>query len=262
VRAFGAIEVPIMDSFGVSDIGRRRKLNEDSVFLDNELGLYIVADGMGGHNAGEVASSLAVEVVSNFIRRSREEEEITWPYGIDPQISLNGNRLRTAVMLANKRVWKEADNREEYTGMGSTLVAALAASEEVLLCNAGDSRAYRLRDRKLQQVTTDDSWVQAALSEGVLQPQEIQHHYMKNIITKAIGARESIDVGILEHRLQPEDVFLLCSDGLHGMVNDGEIERIIVSAQGELEKAVRELIQAANEGGGKDNISAVLFRHR
>ncbi len=252
----------MMDSFGVSDIGRRRKLNEDSFFVDDELGLYIVADGMGGHNAGEVASSLAVEVVSNFIRRSREEEEITWPYGIDPQISLNGNRLRTAVMLANKRVWKEADNREEYTGMGSTLVAALAASEEVLLCNAGDSRAYRLRDGKLQQVTTDDSWVQAALSEGVLQPQEIQHHYMKNIITKAIGARENIDVGILEHKLQPQDLYLLCSDGLHGMVNDGEIERIIVSAQGELEKAVRELIQAANEGGGKDNISAVLFRHR
>lgn len=252
----------MIDSFGVSDIGRRRKLNEDNVFVDDQLGLYIVADGMGGHNAGEVASSLAVEVVSNFIRRSRDEEEITWPYGIDPQISLNGNRLRTAVMLANKRVWKEADNREEYTGMGSTLVAALVAGEEVLLSNAGDSRAYRFRDGKLQQVTTDDSWVQAAFSEGVLQPQEIQYHPMRNIITKAIGARESIEVSILEERFQPEDMYLLCSDGLHGMVSDGEIERIIVSAQGDLEKAVRGLIQAANEAGGKDNISAVLFRYR
>jgi serine/threonine protein phosphatase PrpC len=252
----------MIDSFGVSDIGRRRKLNEDNVLVDDDLGLFVVADGMGGHNAGEVASSLAVEVVSNFIRRSREEEEITWPYGIDPKISLNGNRLRTAVMLANKRVWKEADNREEYTGMGTTLVAALVASEEVVLCNAGDSRAYRLRDAKLEQVTTDDSWVQAAFSEGVLQPQEIQYHPMRNIITKAIGAREAIEVNILEEGLQSGDIYLLCSDGLHGMVNDQDIERIMVSAEGDLEKAVRALIEAANAGGGKDNISAVIFRYR
>jgi protein phosphatase len=252
----------MIDSFGVSDIGRRRKLNEDNVLVDDDLGLFVVADGMGGHNAGEVASSLAVEVVSNFIRRSREEEEITWPYGIDPKISLNGNRLRTAVMLANKRVWKEADNREEYTGMGTTLVAALVASEEVVLCNAGDSRAYRLRDAKLEQVTTDDSWVQAAFSEGVLQPQEIQYHPMRNIITKAIGAREAIEVNILEEGLQSGDIYLLCSDGLHGMVNDQDIERIMVSAEGNLEKAVRALIEAANAGGGKDNISAVIFRYR
>jgi protein phosphatase len=252
----------MIDSFGVSDIGRRRKLNEDNVLVDDDLGLFVVADGMGGHNAGEVASSLAVEVVSNFIRRSREEEEITWPYGIDPKISLNGNRLRTAVMLANKRVWKEADNREEYTGMGTTLVAALVAGEEVVLCNAGDSRAYRLRDAKLEQVTTDDSWVQAAFSEGVLQPQEIQYHPMRNIITKAIGAREAIEVNILEEGLQSGDIYLLCSDGLHGMVNDQDIERIMVSAEGDLEKAVRALIEAANAGGGKDNISAVIFRYR
>ena len=248
-------------SFGKTDIGRRRKLNEDSLLVDDATGLYVVADGMGGHSAGEVASRLAVEVVRNFIARSKEEEEITWPFGIDPQMSLNGNRLKTAVMLANKRVWKEADSREDYTGMGTTVVAALVEREEVAICNAGDSRAYVFREGKLVQRTVDDSWVQAAFSEGILKPDEIQHHPMRNIITKAVGARETLDVTVIEDPWKVGDLYLLCSDGLHGMVPDAEMEEIVRNSGSRLDVAVERLIEAANAKGGKDNITAVAFRH-
>ena len=182
----------MIESFGVTDIGRRRQLNEDAMLIDDKAGLYVVADGMGGHNAGEVASQLAVETVSNFVGRSGHDEEITWPYGVDPAISINANRLRTAVMLANKRVWKEADNREDYTGMGTTIVAGLAEDASLILCGAGDSRAYRLRGDTLEQITVDDSWVQVALSEGLLQADEAENHPMKNIITKAVGRSKTL----------------------------------------------------------------------
>lgn len=252
----------MIESFGATDVGRRRRLNEDSLLVDDEAGLYIVADGMGGHNAGEVASRLAVEVVTNFIRRSRSDDEITWPYGVDPKLSLNANRLRTAVMLANKRVWKEADNREEYTGMGTTIVAALAGGDVLTLCSAGDSRAYRIRQGRLQQITVDDSWVHAAFSEGMLNSEEIQEHPMKNIITKAVGAKEMIELPVIEETLQEGDLCLLCSDGLHGMVSDLRMLEIVLAAQSDLNKAVLELIAAANAGGGKDNITALLLRYR
>jgi protein phosphatase len=252
----------MIESYGLSDVGRRRSLNEDSLLVDDDLSLYAVADGMGGHNAGEVASQLAIETVSNFVKRSRAEQEITWPYGIVPQLSVDANRLRTAVLLANKRVWKEADNREDYTGMGTTLVAALAREDELILCSAGDSRAYRFRAGELEQITVDDSWVQAAYSEGILRPEEIDLHPMRNIITKAIGARESVDVAVTEEKLQTGDLYLLCSDGLHGMVKDEDISAIIGASNGDLKQAVELLIQTANKNGGKDNVTAIIFRYQ
>ncbi len=163
-------------------MGLRRQLNEDTLVMDKDLQLFIVADGMGGHNAGEIASKLAAETVLNFIRRVREEEEITWPYGVDPALSINANRLRTAIMLANKRVWKEADNREDYTGMGTTIVAAVTGDDCITFACAGDSRVYRIRGENLEQMTTDDSWVQVAINEGVLEPEEAETHPMRNII--------------------------------------------------------------------------------
>ncbi len=155
-----------IESCGATDVGRRRQLNEDCILVDDDAGLYIVADGMGGHNAGEVASSLAVETMAAFIRRSREFEKLTWPFGIEPALSYGANRLRTAALLANRRVWREADRRQEYTGMGTTIVAALADERLLNICSAGDCRAYRIVSGKLEQITTDDSWVQAAYSAG------------------------------------------------------------------------------------------------
>jgi protein phosphatase len=251
----------MIESYGATDVGLRRKLNEDSLILDNDLGLFIVADGMGGHNAGEIASRLAVETVFNFVQRSGAEEEITWPYGVDPKLSLNANRLLTAVMLANKRVWKEADQRQDYTGMGTTIVAALADPDVISIVSAGDSRAYRLRIDKFEQITVDDSWVQAAVDEGVLLPEEADSHPMKNIITKAIGAKENIDISVEEHPLEDQDLFLLCSDGLHGMVPEPRLSEIVKSSVGSLERLVRQLIDAANQNGGKDNVTALALRY-
>lgn len=252
----------MLESYGATDVGLRRKLNEDSFFLDDELGLFVVADGMGGHNAGEIASRLAVETVANFVQRSREEDEITWPHGVDPKLSLNANRLLTAVMLANKRVWKEADNRQDYTGMGTTIVAALADEQSVTFVSAGDSRAYRLRDNGFEQMTVDDSWVQAAVDEGVLLPGEADSHPMKNIITKAIGAKERIDLAVEEFPLREGDLFLLCSDGLHGMLSEEQLAELVRGSNGSLEGLVHELIDAANGSGGKDNVTAIALRYR
>jgi protein phosphatase len=251
-----------LDSYGASDVGRRRQLNEDSLVMDQESRLFIVADGMGGHNAGEIASKLAVETVLNFIRRAKEEEEITWPYGVDPKLSIEANRLRTAIMLANKRVWKEADKRQDYTGMGTTIVAAVIGNDCITFTGAGDSRLYRVRGEEIEQLTTDDSWVQVAIDEGVLDPEEAEHHPMRNIITKAIGAKEDIDVPVFEEQLEDGDLYLLCSDGLHGMINDKEIRRIVLQSGNELEKCVKELIEAANENGGKDNVTVLVMRHQ
>ncbi len=251
----------MIESAGLTDIGRRRQLNEDAMFVADEAGLYVVADGMGGHNAGEVASKLAVETVSNFVRRSGEDEEITWPYGVDPSISIDANRLRTAIMLANKRVWKEADNREEYTGMGTTIVAGLVEEDNIILCGAGDSRAYRLRNDAFDQITTDDSWVQVALTEGLLQADEAKNHPMKNIITKAVGAKQNIELTVQEEALEDGDIYLLCTDGLHGMLTEAEILEVLTTKQDDLEQVVQNLIAAANENGGKDNVTAVVLRY-
>ncbi|MGH9335018.1 MAG: Stp1/IreP family PP2C-type Ser/Thr phosphatase [Vicinamibacteria bacterium] len=252
----------MIESYGATDVGLRRKLNEDSLFVDNHIGLFVVADGMGGHNAGEIASRIAVETVSNFVQRSGAEEEITWPYGVDPKLSLNANRLLTAVMLANKRVWKEADQRQDYTGMGTTIVAALADDDVISFVSAGDSRAYRLRKDEFQQITVDDSWVQAAVDEGVLLPEEAESHPMKNIITKAIGAKENIDITVEEYSLENDDLFLLCSDGLHGMVPELRLCEIVKASNGSLEQLVRQLIETANQNGGKDNVTALALRYR
>ncbi|HXV61800.1 MAG TPA: protein phosphatase 2C domain-containing protein [Vicinamibacteria bacterium] len=252
----------MIESYGESHVGLRRRLNEDSLLLDDDLGLFVVADGMGGHNAGEIASRIAVETVANFVLRSREEEEITWPYGVDPKLSWNANRILTSVMLANKRVWKEADKRQDYTGMGTTITAALLDDEAFYLVSAGDSRAYRLRNGVFEQLTVDDSWVQAAVDEGVLLAEEAHGHPMKNIITKAIGAKENIDLAVQEHPVQDNDLFLLCSDGLHGMVPGERLSEMVRNGNGTLPRLIERLIGAANDNGGRDNVTALAVRYR
>src|SRR5215470_13607270 len=249
-----------VESFAESDVGCRREINEDSFLVDDDLGLYIVADGMGGQNAGEVASRMAVDVVTQFIYRSRNSDGLTWPFGIDPELSVNGNRIRTAVMMANRRVWKEADSKPEFMGMGTTIVTALAEHGVLTFCSAGDSRAYRIRNRAIEQMTTDDSWIQAAVLAGATISERLQQHPMRNLVTKAVGAKETIDLDIRETPFQNGDLYLLCSDGLHGLVPDGKILEIVLASEGNLEKAVSNLIGAANSAGGKDNITALLLR--
>lgn len=252
----------MLEAFGQTDVGRRRKLNEDNILLDPECHLYSVCDGMGGHNAGEVASKMAIEALAAFIRKSAgEEKDITWPYGLDANLSFEANRLRTAIKLANKKVYKAADNREDYTGMGTTCVAALVADKVATVGSAGDSRCYLLRDGKLSQITRDDSWVTAAWAEGILSAEEIEKHPLRNVITKAVGAKDTIEIETVEHRLESGDVLLICSDGLHAMINDAAIQQTLTPFPSTLQDAGQKLIDAANEAGGKDNISVVLLRY-
>jgi protein phosphatase len=251
----------MIEAFARTDVGRRRKLNEDSVLVAPESQLYVVCDGMGGHNAGEVASQMAVETLAAFVERSGIEKEITWPWGLDANLSFDANRLKTAIRLANARVFQSADSHEELTGMGTTVVAALVSGNTMTLGSAGDSRCYLARDGQLQQLTQDDSWVSAALGEGILNSDDVDRHPLRNVITKAVGARDSIDIEVTEQQLQAGDVALLCSDGLHGMVGDDEIGRLLVSGAGSLEQLSAQLVDAANEAGGRDNVSVVLLRY-
>jgi PPM family protein phosphatase len=252
----------MLEAHGQTDVGRRRKLNEDNVLVDEEVGLYAVCDGMGGHNAGEVASKMAIETMAAFIKKSAgEEKDITWPYGLETDLSFEGNRLKTAIRLANKRVFKAADNREDYTGMGTTVVAALVAGGVLTVGSAGDSRCYLVRDGKLSQVTRDDSWVSAAWAEGILTAEEIERHPLKNVITKAVGAKDTLDIDIVEQGLLGGDVVLLCSDGLHAMIHDDKILELLHPMPAGLPEAAARLIAAANEAGGRDNVSVVLLRY-
>ncbi|HET7291720.1 MAG TPA: Stp1/IreP family PP2C-type Ser/Thr phosphatase [Vicinamibacteria bacterium] len=251
----------MIEAFGQTDVGRRRKLNEDNFLVDTDINLYAVCDGMGGHNAGEVASKMAIETLGAFIGKSHKEKEITWPYGLDVNLSFDGNRLKTALKLANKKVFKAADNREDYTGMGTTAVAGIVTSDVLTVGSAGDSRCYVFSDGKLTQITRDDSWVSAAWAEGILSADEIERHPLKNVITKAIGAKEDIDINVVEHKLKAGDVALICSDGLHSMISDEQILAAVTPFPASLEEAATKLIEAANNAGGKDNVSVVLIRY-
>jgi protein phosphatase len=251
----------MLESFGQTDVGRKRKLNEDSFLVKPEVHLYAVCDGMGGHNAGEVASAMAIEALASFIDKSDKEKEITWPYGLDVNLSFEGNRLKTAIKLSNKRVFKAADSSEEYTGMGTTIIAGLVSDKVMTVGWAGDSRCYLFRGGALTLLSRDDSWVSAAWAEGILSTEEIEKHPLRNVITKAIGAKETLELDVIEHEFQHGDVVMLCSDGLHSMINDEKILAAVTPFPEKLEAAAQQLIGAANEAGGKDNISVVLLRY-
>jgi protein phosphatase len=203
---------------------------------------------------------MAIETIAAFIERSGVEKEITWPWGLDANLSFDGNRLKTAIRLANAKVFQTADNREELTGMGTTVVALVATGSTITIASAGDSRCYLVRGGQLTQLTRDDSWVSAALGEGILNSDDVEHHPLRNVITKAVGARDTIDLDLVEHALAPGDLLLLCSDGLHGMIGDQEIGRILGSGDAPLEDTSARLIEAANEAGGRDNVTVVLLR--
>ena len=251
----------MIEAYGRTDVGRRRKINEDSFLVSPETSLYAVCDGMGGHNAGEVASRMAIETLASFVEKSGIEREITWPWGLDANLSFDGNRIKTAIKLANAKVFQAADNREELTGMGTTVVASIATGKVLTIGSAGDSRCYLVRGGALQQLTRDDSWVSAALGEGILNSDDVEHHPLRNVITKAVGARDTIDLDVIEHQFEPGDLAMLCSDGLHGMLNDQELARLLLAPWASLEEAATRLLDAANEAGGRDNVTVVLLRY-
>ena len=248
------------DAFGLSDQGRVRKTNEDAFICAEDLGLYVVADGMGGHNAGEVASALAIEALAGFIRRSALTEELSWPYGLDPAASFDANRLRTAIKLANRRVFRVAEERDEYTGMGTTVVAALLTPDTLIVGHVGDSRLYVKADGELRQITMDDSWAATILvHEHPEDHAELSKHPMRNVLTNVLGARDQVDVHLQELPTRGGELLLLCSDGLYGPLENDVIEGIL-SEDEPLSIKSRRLVDASLEAGSRDNVTVVLVQ--
>jgi protein phosphatase len=216
---------------------------------------------MGGHEAGEVASRLAIEAISGFIRRSAADTDFSWPYGLDGNLSYDGNRLRTAIHLANRRIFRAAESNDDYSGMGTTIVGLLANGTRVAIANVGDSRLYLLRRGKLEQLTQDDSWAATILAHDPrVKPADLAHHPMRNVLTNVLGAREQVDVHLAERDLEAGDVMLLCSDGLHGVL-DLEQLRIILQSTPDVDNAARTLVDTAIENGARDNVTALVVRY-
>lgn len=243
---------------GRTDVGRKREFNEDAFQVDLTNGLLVLADGMGGHAAGEVAARIAIEAVSEFITRTAGNGNSDWPYGIDERFSVPANRLRSAIRLANEKIFKEIEQNEELRGMGTTLVAVLALGGSACFAHVGDSRAYLCRAGTLTQVTSDHSWVNEQVGLGLLSREEASRHPFRNVITRALGSREEIAPDITEIAAEPHDTVLLCSDGLTTMLEDAQILQVLLRHATDPGAAAAELIQRANQAGGEDNITVIV----
>jgi len=242
---------------GQTDVGCVRKHNEDNFLIDNELGLFVVADGLGGHAAGEVASHIVVEKVGQFIAQTVEQDR-TWPLEYDVSIPYDGNRLKAALLLSDQAIVEDIRSNPERESMGSTVVACLVQDGAATLVHVGDSRAYILDSEGIRQVTRDHSWVAEQVANGILTPDEARKHPFRNVITQALGNGGDLDVAVQEIRVKELDRLLLCSDGLSGMVQDSDIWNIVQNAQS-LQGAARELIERARNNGGEDNITVIII---
>lgn len=243
-----------MIAFGNTNTGIVRQTNQDSyaleLFAEMDAALLVVCDGMGGANAGNVASQMAT---------SRFVEEVQQEIRPDMNATYVEDMLRVAAQYANQSVFKLSADQPEFQGMGTTLVAALIQGQHAVLVNVGDSRAYLQRGGKIHQLTEDHSYVQEMVRKGQITPEESRIHPHKNLITRAIGVDAFVDSDLFSCTLERDDVLLLCSDGLTGMVGDEEIAHTIDNVP-TLQQAVSKLIARACENGGVDNITVVLFR--
>lgn len=243
-----------------SDVGRKRAHNEDSFHLPGEERLALVADGMGGHASGEVASRLAVDTVMGHFRVTAAEAAPRWPYGMSQGVRYPINRLVAAIRLANAAIHEAAAAHPEQHGMGTTIVAThFLADDRVLVAHVGDSRVYRLRGGRLEQLTEDHSLLNDWMRMKGLRADELGDFQQKNIIVRALGIRDSVQVDVLVDRPRPGDVYLLCSDGLTSMVPDDDIAETLQAAP-DLETGCTRLVAQANERGGLDNVTVLLAR--
>ena len=238
-----------MKSYSATDVGQKRKINQDSIFAsDKPVGnlpnLYIVADGMGGHNAGDFASRYAVNTVREFIAGSRERNPI--------------KLINEAIQLANKGIIREASEHREMFGMGTTIVVTTIIEQYAYTANVGDSRLYLLDD-KLCQITKDNSLVEEMVRTGEITEEEAKVHPDRPIITRAVGAADEVAVDFFDYQVPPDATILMCSDGLSNMVPDEEIQRILAMPS-DLSTKTSDLIDEANENGGKDNIAVILVK--
>jgi protein phosphatase len=244
---------------GQTDVGRKRSHNEDNFAIYSEFGLYIVADGMGGHASGEVASKMAVETLREFFASTADDPERTWPYKMDRSKGYEENRLITGVKLSNLRIYETAQKNSKQRGMGTTICALFAVEDGVYIAHVGDSRAYRIREGKIEQLTEDHSLLNDYKKMKKLTAEEIENFPHKNVIVRALGMKDTVKVDTRFEAPRAGDTMLLCSDGLCGPVTDERMLEIVQSSI-DLPSATRRLIETANENGGPDNITCVLAR--
>jgi PPM family protein phosphatase len=245
---------------GLTDVGLQREHNEDSFVVVPAHDLFVVADGMGGHQAGDVASKMATQMITQFFE-SAAVEDVTWPFAFDPSLSEEENRLVTGIRLANRNICELGNSSSDHQGMGTTVVASLFSPRRarIYIAHVGDSRAYRVRRGQIEQVTRDHSLVNDYLAAMPDMSAEQRSELPKNVITRALGMQDQVAIDVGSFDAQVGDVYLLCSDGLSGMVDDEELCRIISSST-DLMLTCQQLVNTANEHGGEDNVTAVLVR--
>ena len=244
-----------------TDAGLRRTSNEDSYSTRPDIGLFIVADGMGGHVAGEVASRVAVESIAAFVDETAgADPNRTWPFPFEPELSFEANRLKTAFRLANRRIASAIADSQDLRGMATTASAVLHGQRASCVAHIGDSRVYCLRDRQMIQLTQDHSWVEEQVRAGTMTAAAARQHPWRNVVTRALSGGDDPEIDVVEITPQPGERYLLCSDGLFGVVPDDKIADILADQIGTLEDICRRLIDAANAAGGPDNITAMILQ--
>jgi PPM family protein phosphatase len=242
---------------GLSDVGLTRAHNEDYFEVDPRHGLFVVADGMGGHSHGEVAAQLAVQAIHDFIEKT-DDRDTTWPAVADSRLMRHSNLLKMAVRLAHDRVMGAIRQDGSLSGMGTTVVGLLLEGTTAAVAHVGDSRAYRLRDGRLDQLTQDHTWVHEQVMAGFLSKEQARSHPLKNVVTRALGGESDVVVDVREVEVKPGDLYLLCSDGLTAMLSDADIRDRLASGRS-LNEICRTLVNDANARGGIDNVTVVLL---
>ncbi len=244
---------------GDTNVGMKRAHNEDAFEVIDEENLFLVADGMGGHASGEVASKMALDTLREFFKATSADPEATWPYKMDKSRGYEENRLITGIKLANLRIHESAQREPKLRGMGTTVVTMLVIDEGVLIAHVGDSRVYRIRDGKMEALTDDHSLLNDYIKMKRLTEEEIENFPHKNVIVRALGMKDTVKVDTRLDHPQPGDLYLLCSDGLCGPVTDEEIHEL-ASSTNDLKQAVARLIDRANANGGPDNVTVVICK--
>ena len=248
-----------LQSASLTDPGRVRDHNEDCIESRPDIGLFVLADGMGGYNAGEVASGMATSLISDGLQEAWQPAALSKLSREDAK-SLSERLIREHIGRANSAIFTTSQNNPECAGMGTTLVVCLFHDDFVAVAHIGDSRLYRLRGEAMIQVTRDHSLLQEQLDSGLITPEEAKLSQNKNLVTRALGIDPSVEPEIHVHETQADDIYLLCSDGLSDMVEDDEIRLTLITLKSNPALTVQQLVQAANDNGGRDTISAMLIR--
>ncbi|MEO0973562.1 MAG: Stp1/IreP family PP2C-type Ser/Thr phosphatase [Pseudomonadota bacterium] len=248
-----------IEHVALTDPGRVREHNEDAIGYDIDLGLFVLADGMGGYNAGEVASSIAVKTTVDLVQGTLPAER-RGEIDAETGLMLQSVALRDAVRRANKIIHQTARSQEECAGMGTTIVSCLMYDNRLSVAHVGDSRLYRVRQNRFEQLTQDHSLLQELVDRGVVERDEAERKLKRNYVTRALGVEPEIEVAIMEVDALPGDIFVLCSDGLSDMVEDDDIHLTISTFHTDLSMVGRQLIQLTNDNGGRDNVSVLMVR--